>query len=119
MILFYNLPVFLSQKFLIHGATGILVNRDVFEKVGGFDQEIKLAEDHYFVRRAAKLASYGIIRGTGPLISDRRLRRDGWLITYLKYIFCELHMILIGPVKSDIFHYRFNHYLHKKRNKVK
>jgi hypothetical protein len=89
-----------------------LVKKDLFGKSGGFDEDIKLSEDHYLVRYVQKKfkAKVGIIKSVNILVSDRRFKTDGWLNIGLKYFLCELHLIFIGPVKSDIFKYNFNHY---------
>jgi len=109
---FYNLPIFLLEKILPHAAMGILVERKLFFKLGGFDEKVFLAEDHDLARRAKKLgrlAKYGIIKSAPIYVSDRRFREDGWLKTGFKYLFCEGHMILIGPVKKDLFKYKYTH----------
>lgn len=112
MNLFYNDPIILLEKILPHAAVGILVKKEIFDKIGGFDENITLAEDHYLARRAQKSFNVkcGIIRSSKIFVSDRRFRRDGWVTTGVKYMLCELHLIFIGPVKSDIFKYKFNHY---------
>lgn len=119
MNVFYNQPIVLLQSALPHAATGILMKKDIFEKVGGFDEDVKLAEDHYLARRAKSLlkAKTGIIQSTEIFVSDRRFRTDGWLSVGARYLLCELHLIFIGPVKTDIFKYKFNHYNDKKETK--
>ena len=104
---FYNIPIFLLEKVLPHAAMGILIEKKLFEKLGGFDEKITLAEDHDLARRGNRLGKYGIIKSSKIRVSDRRFKKEGWLKTYSKYLLCEGHMILIGPVKSDIFKYRF------------
>ena len=111
--IFYNFPILLLEKILPHAAMGILIKKELFEKLNGFDETIKLAEDHELARRAKKLGKFGLIRSTELFVSVRRFERDGWFTTILKYFLCELYMIFIGPVKSDIFNYKFNHYLKK------
>jgi len=106
----YNWYIFATEKFLPHASMGVLVKKDIFMRLNGYDETIKLAEDHDLARRAKKISKYGIIRSVKIFISDRRLRKEGWLSTAVKYFLCELHMIFIGPVRSDIFNYRFNHY---------
>ena len=106
---FYNIPIFLLEKILPHAAMGILVDKKLFNKLGGFDEEITLAEDHDLARRAEKLGKYGIIKSANIYVSDRRFKKEGWLKTYSKYLLCEGHMILIGPVKKDLFKYTFEH----------
>jgi len=110
--IFYNIPIVFLENILPHAATGIFVEKDLFDKLSGFDEEIKLAEDHYLARRAKKefKARVGIIKSVALFVSDRRFRTDGWVTIGLKYLLCELHLIFLGPVKSNIFNYRFNHY---------
>lgn len=108
--LFYNKPVLFLENILPHGADGIFIKKEIFEKIGRFDESVKLAEDHYMVRQAAKIARFGIIRSSKVLVSERRFQIDGWIRTGIKYLLCELHMIFWGPVRSNIFNYKFNHY---------
>ncbi|MCX6723817.1 MAG: glycosyltransferase [Candidatus Staskawiczbacteria bacterium] len=109
---FYNYPIILLERILPHAAMGIIVKKNLFEKLGGFDEDVKLAEDHYLARQAVKLfkARFGIIKSAKLFISDRRFKTDGWVLTGIKFFLCELYMIFLGPVKSDIFNYRFDHY---------
>jgi glycosyltransferase involved in cell wall biosynthesis len=117
MNIFYNQPIVLLESALPHAATGILIKKNLFERLGGFDEDIKLAEDHYLARRAKKMfaANIGIIKSTKIFVSDRRFKTDGWISVGIKYLLCELHLIFLGPVKSDIFNYKFGHY--KEKNK--
>jgi len=112
MNIFYNQPIILLENALPHSAVGILIKKDLFKKLGGYDEDIKLAEDHDLGRRAQKLfgAKTGIIKSTKIFVSDRRFRTEGWLSVGLKCLLCELHLVFIGPVKTDIFNYKFDHY---------
>lgn len=116
--IFYNWPIILWERILAYGAMGILVEKEIFEKVGGFEEEIKLAEDHYFVRQGAKISRFGIIRSVKIYISLRRYQKDGYLKTWFKYFTCQMHMFFLGPVRSDIFNYKFGHYSKNDKNKV-
>jgi len=104
--IFYNFPIRLLEKFLPHAAMGILIKKELFLKLNGFDESIRLAEDHDLARRAKKIARFGIIKKAKLFVSIRRFQKDGWIKTALKYFFCELHMIFIGPVRTDIFRYK-------------
>ena len=104
----YNWFVKLTQKFLAFATNAVLVSREIYEKIGGFDEEIKIAEDHDFARRASKVGKFGFIKTEPVLTSARRFKRDGRFKTYLKYILAGIYMIFFGPVKSNIFKYRFN-----------
>jgi len=106
---FYNIPIFLMEKILPHAAMGILIERKLFKKLGGFNEKITLAEDHDLARRGKHLGKYGIIKSAIINVSDRRFKKEGWVKTYSKYLLCEGHMILIGPVKKDLFKYTYSH----------
>jgi len=115
---FYNWFIKNTQDFLPHASNAILADRKIHEKILGFAEDVKIAEDHNYVRRTAKCGKFGII-GVEPIITSvRRYRRDGRFKTYFKYFICELYMIFLGPVKSDILKYRFNHYLQKSKDKL-
>jgi len=114
---YYNRPMRFLEKVLPHAAMGILVKKDLFDELKGFDETIRIAEDMDFARRANKIANFGIIKSVVLYSSDRRLKTDGWFRTGIKFFLCELHMIFIGPVRSDIFKYKFGHYKNKEKTK--
>ena len=107
---FYNLPILILEKFLAHGAQAILVKKEVFEKVGGFDEKIKFSEDHSFVRKAKKISNFGILKKVRVLSSLRRFEKEGWIKTYFKYLLAEIYMIFFGDIKKDIFKYKFGQF---------
>jgi len=85
------------------------IKRSVYEAVGGFDVDIKLAEDHDLARRGSKIGTFGFLFTQCIPVSTRRFERDGRFTTAIKYILCELHMLTLGPVKSNIFKYNWGH----------
>lgn len=111
---FYNYPVKKLERFVPYGAMGYLIKKELHQKIKGFDEKIKLAEDHDYVRRAAKLGKFGVLKDVKISISLRRFYKDGWLKVILKYVSADLHYRFLGPIKSDIFDYKFGHYKGKK-----
>lgn len=105
--IFYNLASRLTEKFMPQAMNVILVRKSFHRE---FDEEIKLGEELEYVRKLAKIGRFGVLKSTKVFVSPRRFRQDGWFVTWFKYFLCQLHMIFLGPVKSDIFKYRFNHY---------
>lgn len=101
----YNLWTKISQNFLPHATNTILVKKEVFEKVGGFDEEITIGEDHDFARRAGKISKFGFIETKPIITSARRIEREGRLKLYTKYLLAGIYIILFGPPKKDFFHY--------------
>jgi len=110
---FYNHYIIFMQNVQPCAAVGILVKKDMFEKLHGFDETIKLAEDYDLARRAVKSGTFAILRSVKLLTSNRRFVRDGWVVMIGKLMLAELHSVFIGPIRSDIFRYRFNHYKDK------
>lgn len=106
----YNFSVCLVENFLPHATNAVLVKKEIHKKINGFDEQIKIAEDHDYARRAGKFGKFGIIKTEPILVSARRYETDGRFKTYFKYILCAIYMNLFGPVKSDIFKYKFGHY---------
>ena len=88
----------------------IFVKREVHELIGGFNEKIKLAEDHDYVFRISKVKNFGFLHSVRIPVSVRRLDRDGRLNISLKYLAVEAHLILLGPIYSDIFNYKFGHF---------
>jgi glycosyltransferase involved in cell wall biosynthesis len=107
--LFYNIPQKLLKNLFPMGAIGIMVKKDTFEKVKGFDESITLAEDHYFVQQAEKLGKFDIIEEVKICMPLRRFERDGYLKTGSKYLLCLIHMIFLGRPERKI-KYDFGHY---------
>ncbi|PIS17517.1 MAG: glycosyl transferase family 2 [Candidatus Nealsonbacteria bacterium CG09_land_8_20_14_0_10_42_14] len=106
----YNFPSLLTERFLPQAMNIILVKKDIHQKIGGFNEKIKIGEELDYIRRGRKFGKFGVLKSAKILASPRRFKRDGWLKTWLKYFLCQVHMIFLGPVRSDLFKYRFNHY---------
>lgn len=111
----YNFPILILENTLPHGADFMLARRDVHERIGGFDEEVRMSEDHDYMRRGAKEGKFGLLRSVKTITSSRRYDQDGWVKVCLKFLACEFHMVFIGSVKSDIFLYRFDPYCEEKR----
>lgn len=88
----------------------IMVKREIHEKIGGFDERIKLAEDMDYVRRAAKFGRFRYLKQPRMPVSVRRLETDGRVNISLKYVAAELYILFFKKIRSDMFRYKFNHY---------
>lgn len=96
----------------------IFVKKEVFDKIGGFDESLAFAEDLDFVQRASKKFKYGYIKTEPVISSDRRLRKDGRFTTYFKYLVAGVHIIFFGPIKKPIFKYEYDYSLTEKHKKL-
>ena len=103
----YNLCAKVTQNFLPHASNSILAKKSIHQKIGGFDETITLAEDHEYVRKVGKCGKFGYIEIDPVLTSARRTERDGSVKTYCKYLLAGTYMLVVGPIRTDIFKYRF------------
>jgi glycosyltransferase involved in cell wall biosynthesis len=117
----YKIGVFLcniyyrcTQRILPHINQCILVKREFHNRIGGFDEEIKLSEDFIYVKKISKIGKFGHFSKIKYYTSVRRFEKDGLINTFLKYLLAHIYIAFFGPIKSDIFKYSFNHYLKKK-----
>lgn len=107
----------LSQGFLPHATNVILIKKEIHQAINGFDERVKFAEDHDYVRRAGKHGKFRFINIKPVLVSARRFEKDGRFMTYSKYVLAGFWMLFFGSIKSDIFKYRFGYSL-KNKNKI-
>jgi len=87
----------------------IIIYKSAHQKIHGFNEELRMAEDHDYAQRASQIGKFGILKSYPIFVSVRRLENDGRVKIAVKYVLCEAYMQLIGPVKSDIFKYQFGH----------
>ncbi|MFA5946733.1 MAG: glycosyltransferase [Patescibacteria group bacterium] len=87
----------------------ILVRRSVHEAINGFDPTVLFCEDNHYGKRAHKIMPFGVINGVKIGVTNRRLARDGGLTIVVKYLLAELHIIFLGPIRTNWFKYEFGY----------
>lgn len=90
-----------------------LISRRLFNRVGGFDETLALAEDHNLAARAILFRPLRILSSTKIRVSVRRLRKEGRLLLVKKYLQAELHLFFKGDIRDDIINYEFGAYAKK------
>jgi glycosyltransferase involved in cell wall biosynthesis len=85
----------------------ILVRADIHRQIGGFDESLQLSEDHDYVRRASGCSKFGLLTRVRLPVSLRRLEKEGLGALMLKYLWCELNILLKRPIHSLPFEYEF------------
>jgi len=88
----------------------MLVRRDVHELIGGFDESLLLAEDHDYVRRAAKCGKFRILNRVALPVSMRRVEQEGRIRLGLKYAYCEFRTLAGLQIREMPFEYEFASY---------
>ncbi len=85
----------------------VLCLRSVHESIGGFDESLKLAEDHDYVQRAATHGGFSVLTGVSIPTSMRRVETEGIFALSLKYLWSEMHAITGRPMHDLPFEYEF------------
>ncbi len=87
----------------------LMVRKDVFQMVGGFDETIRVNEDAHFVERAI---AYGRFRLFPQRVytSTRRFDKEGYLRMGLRYVRIYLSRTFFGELRDDHIPYEFGKY---------
>jgi glycosyltransferase involved in cell wall biosynthesis len=105
---FYNDYAHSVQHFRPNcGGAFMLMTRRLFERLGGFNQELKLAEDHDLARRGFKIAEYGILNSVKVEISTRRIKKEGTIPFIMKILQSEAKQLFKGKITEDDIEYEF------------
>lgn len=103
----YNFGAKVLEKVFPLGFNSVLIKKSLHQKIGGFDEEIKIAEDWDYIKRAAKIGKFGFIETEPVITSARRIKKEGRFKTYTIYSLTGLYMIFKGRLTSNIFKYKF------------
>lgn len=80
------------------GGYNTIVDYNLYNKVGGFREDMSLGDDYDFVMKAAKAGgSYKIVRNPKIIYSLRRFYKDGYLATFALYFKATVLLFLKGP----------------------
>ncbi|HNI88313.1 MAG TPA: glycosyltransferase, partial [Leptospiraceae bacterium] len=97
----------------------IFINRRLFNRIGGFDESVVIAEDHDLVERASKFRPLKFLKSTSLSVSVRRLDKEGRIALLQKYVKVEMHLLTKGSVKDDIIEYEFGNFDEAEKSKRK
>ena len=89
----------------------ILVRKEIFDRIGGFDEALRVAEDHDFVARASEFGPFRLLESTYVKVDVRRFEKEGRIGYSLKAIRITLHRALFGEITDDeTVEYDFGNY---------
>tara|TARA_Y100000310_G_C20559982_1_gene752571 strand:+ start:42 stop:755 length:714 start_codon:yes stop_codon:yes gene_type:complete len=104
----YNLWQKLMEKINPHSVGNcILIKKGLFNKIKGFDESIKLAEDHALSRKAFHNGGKYKVFDAEILVSVRRLKQEGRILISTKYVLAVIYRLFFGEIRTDIFKYDF------------
>lgn len=88
----------------------IFVSKSLFDKIKGFDESIRIAEDHDFVKRASKYKNLGILDSAKIQVSVRRMEKEGRFNLIGKYLQVNLYRAFKGEIRKDLIKYEFGNF---------
>jgi len=114
----YNIFSFISNSFCFLRqyfspasiGAGIIATRKAHNLIKGFDPEILLAEDYDYCDRLSHQGKFRMINSCRLFYSSRRLQKEGWLKTGLKWGRMATFTVFNRKIKKDIIKYDFGKY---------
>ncbi len=102
-----NLYHFAMQRINPH-ASGfyIIAQKSLHDKIGGFNEELFLTEDHDYVIRAARLGKFRYLWYPRVNFSVRRFNKEGRALLVWKFLVLEIYRIF-KEVKHEVVGYEF------------
>jgi glycosyltransferase involved in cell wall biosynthesis len=85
---FVNLSTFIGVYLHVGGAHGncMFIRKDVFEKIGGFNQKIHIAEEQELVRKAMRFGKFVFLLDYCVIEHPRRLQKWGRIKLYTTWL---------------------------------
>lgn len=115
-----NLTVKLNQTFNPRAAGFcIFITKRLFNRVGGFDESVKIAEDHDLVERASRFRPLRFLNNPYLTVSIRRLEKEGRFALIEKYFHVEMHLLTKGSIRDDIIEYEFGNFSEEEKSRNK
>ncbi len=100
-------------QYLSPHAAGICIfcKKEIFEKVGGFNEKLYIAEDHAFVRQAKQQGDrFRLLKSAPIFVSVRRAEKEGRFRLLWKYVYSDLYRLLTGKeIEKELVKYDFDY----------
>ncbi|MBS3098467.1 glycosyltransferase [Candidatus Woesearchaeota archaeon] len=107
---FLNYIMIIEQYFWPNaGGYCILCKKDIHKKLGGFREDLIVAEDCDYARRSAKFGKFRFLRTTSVKVSVRRLDKTGRFKLLLDYVPLGFLRVFGGVKRKNIGLYDFNY----------
>ncbi len=108
MVFLMNIYFFIIQKISPHGpGYYIFSKKEIHNRINGFNEKLKLSEDHDYVKRASKAGKFSFLFQPQVTFSFRRIREEGRIKVFIKYLYAELYRFFYKDIKEEIVDYKF------------
>lgn len=107
----YNLLAWFRQYWHpISVGAGLIIKREVHEKIDGFDETLFVAEDYDYCERSSRIAKFRLLKTVKLPYSVRRMEKEGNLKVFLKWMKMGTRTLWGGKIKKKIVKYDFGNY---------
>lgn len=113
-LLNFSMTIFQKLKPVANGPC-IIIKKELFNKIKGFDEHIVFGEDFDLIQRAHKEnARFAVFDKPYLYVSGRRFEKEGILKSLYKSLKAVTHQLLLGPIRKPIFEYEMGGQYYKK-----
>ena len=88
----------------------ILVTKRIHNRINGFNESLRLCEDHDYLERISKLGTFRILKNPKVYVSTRRLEKEGRRTLALKYAKATIYQLTNQKDKMKEIDYEFGNY---------
>jgi len=114
-ILNFSMTVFQKIKPAANGPC-MIIKKDFFDKVKGFDDEIVFGEDFDIIQKIHRLkAKFAVFETPILYVSTRRFEKEGLLFSLYKSVKALAYQLVFGPIKKPIFNYEMGGQYYEKK----
>ncbi|VVA43582.1 conserved hypothetical protein [Candidatus Roizmanbacteria bacterium] len=117
--IFVELSQNLPKRFSLGGS--IIIEKNFFEKISGFNEKLFISEDHELVQRASEWGvNSKFIKEAKIYFSLRRMKKEGQLKYFYKFFNAATRRLFLNEeIKKKIFEYQMGGQLYDKKPKIK
>ncbi|MBI2628824.1 glycosyltransferase [Candidatus Pacearchaeota archaeon] len=104
-----NYGMFIMQHFAPYaGGACIFVKKEIFNQIGGFNEQFVISEDHAFVRDCFNLGKFKMLKDKPIFLDVRRFDNDGRINIVIKYIYEWSYKMILGDYSRQIINYKLH-----------
>ena len=118
---FINFIVEMSQSIGKPFSSGgsMIFERNFFDLIGGFPEDVYMSEDHQLIQKAFK---YGVkarfMRGVKVKVSMRRMKKKESLRSLYKYLLTAAQFLIKGKIDKKIIEYQMGGHFYLQKEKI-
>ncbi|HRZ85318.1 MAG TPA: glycosyltransferase [Candidatus Paceibacterota bacterium] len=109
LYLIYSILTLVLQYISPHaGGYCIIVRKNVFERVKGFDENLPISEDHHFAKKCSKVGKFRVLLSSYVMGDMRKFKTEGRLSIFVKYLYYGIYRIYFGDSKKPVISYNLH-----------